>query len=151
MKKRMRIRIPLRYKLLAIIVIVLVSSGSFAAYHFYDMLKHEREEIQKANLRLSKEVADDIDEMISRSFSVLLALSRHPSVAAKDSQECDRLLSELLPAYPEYRNILVAGMDGKNYCTAIDPAGSRKLNFTDLQWFRQGSAGKHYVGDLHIS
>ncbi len=144
-------RIPIKYKLASIVLLIFVPLLIFSSYNVYSMYKYEKEDIKTSNLIIASSVATNIDHLIDASFSALRSLSKYPAVISKDTRACDRLFSELLPSYPAHLNILAADMDGNNYGSGVFTQGVRKLNYNDKDWFVRARKGVDVVGDLHVS
>jgi PAS domain S-box-containing protein len=144
-------KFPIKYKLASIAFLILVPLLVFALYHSNDMVKRGKEDIKTDNLARAAHIANELDSLIDSSFATLRSLSKHSAVINKDSRACDRLFQELLPFYPDYLNILAAGMDGYNYGSGVHSPGARKLNYNDKEWFVNARKGKSVVGDLHVS
>ncbi|MBI4685250.1 MAG: PAS domain S-box protein [Nitrospirae bacterium] len=144
-------RYTIKLKLASIILVIFIPLVFFSINHYFTMLKHEKEDMQVRNYKAASDIANYLDEVISKSFAFLQALSKHPAVINKDPKECDRLFSELLPSYPHHLNILAAGMDGYNYGSGVPSPDVRTLNYNDKEWFQRALREKMLVGDLHIS
>ena len=144
-------RFPIKYKLIALIFILLLPIIVVSVVHYFQMLEHHKKDIQDHNLELSANIAKELDHVIDNSFDILRTLSKHPAVVAKNSAELDRLFAELLPSYPERLNILAADMDGNNYGSAVPSPGVHRLNYHDRDWFLAAKKGAPIVGDLHLS
>lgn len=144
-------KFPIKYKLASIAFLILVPLLIFAMYHGHEMIEHGKEDIKADNRVLAEHIANELDDLIDSSFATLRSLSKHPVVINKDSRATDRLFKELLPSYPDYLNILAAGMDGYNYGSGVYAPGVRKLNYNDKEWFVNARNGMNVVGDLHVS
>ncbi len=144
-------RYPLKYKLASIILVILVPLLIFSVYHYLELLGKSKERINAHNREIAKDITQELDELVEKSFGVLRALAEHPAVKTKNSRECDQLFARLLPAYPSHLNILAADMDGYNYGSGVHTRDMRTLNYIDREWFREGSKGVPIAGNLHIS
>lgn len=143
--------LPIRYKLLSLVLIVIIPVCLISAYHYIEMVDSTKNDIQSANKRIARNIAQNISSLIERSFSALNALAKHPAVIRQDSRACDRLFGELLPSFPSHLNIIAADMNGNNYGSAGPDSPVRRLNHGDREWFRRARKGVAVVGDLHIS
>jgi PAS domain S-box-containing protein len=144
-------KFPIKYKLTSIIFIILIPLMGYSVYHYFDIIAHDKEHLQSNNLVISKNIARDLQEVITSSFSIASSLSNHPAVIARDSKESDRLFAKLLPLFPNQLNILTADMAGNNYGSGVASAGVHRLNYNDKEWFIKARKGMSVVGDLHIS
>ncbi len=139
------------HKFLIVILLIVIPFILFSIYHARIMSEKEMAQWHEENLRLSRKIAEELDLRVDRTWSLLRALSLHPSVLGLNSSECDRIAGLLLKEYPEYLNILGATMDGWNFCSAVPDPAFRNLNYRDMEWFQEGSKGRPYAGNLHIS
>ncbi len=138
-------------RFLLLIGIIIVPLSVYSVYHFFQMVEDERAHVNKDNLRLSRSVASDIDNLVEMTFSLLRGLSVHPAIVRLDSSQCDRVVGDILKDYPVYLNILGARMDGWNFCSAVPDPEFRRLNYKDNEWFQRAIEGRPYAGDIHIS
>ena len=144
-------KFTIKHKLTSLILITIIPMLFLATLHYFEMLTRNKQQINTRTQETAAAVAQYIDHAIAESHNILLPLAKHPAVVAQKSAECDRLFAALLPSFDDHLNILAAGMNGFNYGSAVDPSSSRKLNYSDKEWFQRGSQGAPIVGDLHVS
>lgn len=144
-------RFSLRDKIISIIVTVIISVLLFAAVHAFWMYREEKDGIRSRSQQIAADISKDLDELIIRSRAILMTLAKHPSVMARNSQECDRLFAELLPHYPMHINIVAADMNGFNYGSGVPAKDVRKLNYQNMEWFQRAREGESVAADRHIS
>lgn len=144
-------RFPIKYKLAGIILIIFLPLIGVSIHYYFEILKHDKEDIKTRNRETAVSLAAILDEKIKESFVVLDTLSSHPAVITKNSRDSDGLFSKLVKMHPDYLNIVAADMDGYNTGSGVYSPDIRKLNHKDLPWFQRASNGAPVVDDLHIS
>jgi hypothetical protein len=144
-------KIPIKYKLTSIILIILVPILGYSVYHYFDIIERSKAQIKSHNLEIASNISKDLTVVIDGSFRILNTFAVHPAVQARDPEECDRLFAKLLPSYPDHLNILMADMHGYNRGSGVKTPGVRLLNYTDKPWFLTARKGTPVVGDLHLS
>lgn len=146
----MRISVPIKFKISAILLLVLVSLGSYAVFHFREMVDHDTWHVKTLNREITADGARMFDDIVDRTFSLLQGLARHPAVVNHDSRSAHRLFIEVLAGEPYLLNIIAVDRDGRMFGSAIDPEGAQRMSHRDSPWFRE-ALKRPVVGDFHIS
>lgn len=144
-------RLNLLQRFVVIIGILVIPLLVYSVFHYQKMIDDEIAHQYHNTMILSRRIASEMDHLVGEARSLLRGLAVHPSVMSLDSYGCDKIAHLLLSNYPEYLNILGARMDGQNFCSGITDPVFRSLNYNDKEWFQEGSKGKPYTGNVHIS
>ena len=108
--------------------------------------------VQKDALGLAEATATLLGQEVEGIRQVLLALATLPELSGDDFTACNRLLSNLLPQYPQYDNFGLVRADGVHVASAMPfPPGQ---SAADRSWFKQVvtthdmAAGEYQIGRL---
>lgn len=147
----MKVRFPIKFKLLSLILIVAVPMAAMLLYHYFTITELAREDVRNHNQETAADVARYLDDFVDKSLTILQVLAKHPAVAGKDTAACNGVFAAILASYPEYLNIQATNMQGFNYGSGIHAPDIMKLNYRDTQWFSRARLGKPVVGNLTTS
>lgn len=141
----------IRCKLVLLLLIIYVPI-LLAIYFNYEKSKETvKKQIIEKNEVLAKAVDAKLTLILDNTFQTLLNLSNHPAVKQKNTKEVDRLFSETYKGLNYAANILLVDMNGQNIGSAINPEEAHKLNYSDMEWFINGTKGKPSINNPHMS
>ncbi|MDH4161455.1 MAG: ATP-binding protein [Nitrospirota bacterium] len=146
----MGILFPLKIKIIVLILLLALMSGGYAWYHYTDIVEHDTRHSRILAREVTADAARMLDELVDRTFTLLRAVARHPSVIGHDSMASHRLFVDLLGAEPHLLNVIAVDAKGRMFGSAVRPHAAQMLNHGDSPWFRQALKGP-FTGGYHRS
>jgi serine phosphatase RsbU (regulator of sigma subunit) len=140
----------LRLRLLGLVVLVLVPCLGLVLYTTADERRNAVANVETDAMRLIRIVSSTQAAQIEGARQLLTAFARMPQLRDGDRAQCNRLLAELLPAYPLYLNFALAEPDGTMTCSART-LPETSVNVADRSYFRRAFEVRGFVvGDYQV-
>lgn len=133
----------LRTRLLLAVLIPTLCMAALVAWEAFRQRRVEVEQAIEAAQRLATNAALDFEQLIQRTRSVLLILSRTEAVVQRQADACTRFVRVLAPSFLHVHNINVARPDGQVFCSALPLV--RELNIATTESFRRALATKAFA------
>jgi signal transduction histidine kinase len=122
----------LRFRLLALVLLGVIPSVGLILYTAAQQRADTTREVEAGALRTARLVSADQQRLVEDTRQLLTTLSYIPPIRSAEGPECDRILAELLPQYPQYTNLGLAAADGSLLCNGLKPglsSPSTRLGF----------------------
>jgi serine phosphatase RsbU (regulator of sigma subunit) len=146
---RERCFISLRLRVLGLVVVVLLPALGLVLYTQSEERRAAIDNVHRDEARLIRIVTSNQAAEIEAARQLLTALAHLPQLRSNAGGACDRLLAEMLAAYPLYRNLGVAEPDGTITCSAV-PLPSA-VNIADRAYFAKALESRRFaIGDYQI-
>lgn len=107
--------------------------------------------ITKNNGNIAKGIKREIETLFYDINKLFISLSNNPIIKSGNKEKVDELLNKVYKACPFCLNILLVDMQGNNIGSAVAPEKAHKLNYSDMDWFKNGIKGKPFINDPHVS
>jgi PAS domain S-box-containing protein len=141
------IRISLRGRLLALVLLALLPAFALIIYNTIDDHQRAEAEVKQTGLRLVRLAAQNHEQMIDDAHDLLSLLTRF-SLVLLDRSACQSLLEDLSQHYPHYTNFLVLDAEGTVSCSAR--TGYAGVNYADRQWFKDAVGTRKFVASEYL-
>ncbi len=128
-------------RLLLVVSIALLPALAFQTYSEITARDIRRQLMEDEALRLVQLLSADQQQMIERANQLLTGIGSAPVVQDKQSDLCQRLLTNLRDASPRYQTLAVIGLDGHPFCASapFDHAADLSGNATIQHALRTGT------------
>ncbi len=139
-----------RARVLLLVALAVAPWLAISIYHVIEDRGFAADAAQDSALQLARLISFDQRETISRSRSLLQALSTLPEIRTGTPADCRLRLANLLDSTQSYANIGVTDAQGNLLCDAR--ATRESINFSDRNWFREALKTRQFIiGNLIIS
>jgi signal transduction histidine kinase/CheY-like chemotaxis protein/HPt (histidine-containing phosphotransfer) domain-containing protein len=133
---RRLLQIGMTGRLLFLVLIAVLPALAIQSYNEFDLRRSREADIRDRVVQITRQFGDEMGELREGARQLLVALTRLPSITARDAAECNPYLRALKSSYPNYLVLAAADRDGNTICsseTSPAPVGS-------LPFFRQALA-----------
>lgn len=154
LKKDLKIKSGYRIRTLLLILLAFHMFALVAALTFMTYRQYQDEVAEQINLANAARLfsVNETEGFIEHAETLLIKLAKLPSIKALDTNQCDRLFSELQYLPLLYANLFTLNQDGKLVCsakyvtqdTATGP--DPKFFFEEVQRTQQFTIGKPAIG-----
>lgn len=134
--------------LLAIIYFPLLTSLYFTYLESSETVKKM---ILKNNENIAKGIKREIENLLEDKNKLFVSFANNPIVIKKDTKKIDEFFSNVYKECSYCLNILLADMNGNNIGSAVNPEKAHKLNYLDMDWFKNAIHGKPTINNPHTS
>lgn len=118
------LRLKLTAALIAAVVLTVVSAGYFTIRNSYQALKHQK---QQDELVMAKNIAAQVDEVLSKAKQTVEALASHPAIQSMDASKQREALTLVTKVTELIDGILVMDLDGKKLVLDQAEPDTRRL------------------------
>lgn len=135
-----------------LILIAILAVLPVFAVTVYVGLEQRREAIDRAQeraLSVARVAASDQERLLEGTRQLLMAISHFPAVQDYDSEECGKLLADLIAGNPAYSGLGAALPNGDVFCTAH--YSSVKINCFDRPFFQRALETKDFVLGSYVT
>ncbi len=142
----------LRFRLILLVLLTLLPLSGVLGYEVWEEHQQAVLEARADVTGLAGAFSHQQEHLLQDSKSLLSALARLPEVRSLDEAACNARLAELLPAYSQYANLGVIGLDGYVRCSVIP--FQKPLYAGDRGYFQRAlqnddfAAGDYQVGRI---
>jgi serine phosphatase RsbU (regulator of sigma subunit) len=141
--------LSLRFRLLALVVLVLLPWLALVLYTQAEERKAATANVNRDAMRLVHFIASNQATQMEAARELLAAFARMPQIRSGERAACSRFLADMLAAYSLYVNIGVAERDGGVVCSAVTLR--TPVNISDRPYFRKAMETRRFaVGDYQI-
>lgn len=120
-------------------------------YNELELRSSREREVQQLAISVARQAALEMERVVTGAAGVLQAIAKAPVVAELNTEQCNRYLSDLKPALPQFAAIAVFDREGFSRCRSDGVAIA--ASFGDRPYFQEALAAKGIVvmGEYTIS
>src|SRR5450631_1236841 len=123
----------LRTRLLLLVMLAGIPALAFVLSSGFEQRKLAEEQVSESALHVARLAAASQSQFTEGARQLLLALSRLTEVQGGNPESCDRVLADLLKAYPIYANFGVVDENGYVVSSAVPV--KKPIFLGDRPWF----------------
>lgn len=142
----MTLRCPcrLRARLMLLVVLAVLPALGIIVHSAAKEARHRDAEVRGEALALTRAVAKTLTHHVESARQVLLALTALDELREGDANVCTRVLTNLIPEYPQYDNFGVVETNGLLLASGLP--FEEAVNLGDRPWFKQTLATGRFSG-----
>ncbi|MBF0398564.1 MAG: PAS domain S-box protein [Desulfobacterales bacterium] len=133
----------LKTRLLIVILLALIPTILLIVFNTIEDHKRLTSEAKEEAHRLTRLIADNLNNIVDSTQHLLIALSKIEEVKQIDTEGCNKLFSELIKEYPLYANLLGFTPDGSLFCSAFPV--NKPVNVINKNWFKSVLKNRKFV------
>lgn len=143
-------RLSVRTQLMLLLVAVLVPVLGVMLYHLAHGRQIARDFAYERVRILAHTTAGGLGNLLRDHEAVLRRIAQRPMVMALDGQACDPIIVEFVKLYPEFTNLVVQDLAGRNDCSYLSQKITRE-QLSGIPGFRDAiSRSTMTVGDAAL-
>ena len=112
-------RLSVRAQLMLLLVAVLLPVLGVLLYHLAHGRQMARDFASERVRLLAQTTAASLEHVLRDHEAVLQRIAQRPMVMALDGQACDPIIVEFVKLYPEFTNLVVQDLAGRNDCSYL--------------------------------
>lgn len=146
--------LSLRYKLLIAFLIVLLPMLALIIYEYNIVYWQLTDGVIDDQVRTSQAIAVMVDISLDDAFAIALSFSKNPVLLTMNPEQIDPYLEDLVPSLPEFEDIGVFDLEGKNVGSFLlrDTPATARPTITERPYFLSvKSTGQAVVSNVLIS
>lgn len=126
-----------------LVVLVMAPALLLTFYSGMQQRRHAAMDVQTDALRMAQIIAAYQEQVIERSYQIVSALGRTPSILSGDVEQCNASMARLLQKYDTYSLFAAIEPNGDVFCSA--PITSAPVNVSDRPWFGATKQERNFV------
>jgi|GEM_PF-1683990 len=149
-KQARRLFSSLRFKLLLMIILVVLSILGLVLYSAFEQRRNNADNAHKDMRQLSDLVAAEQEQLVEGARQLLTTLAQIPEVREADLAACKKIFTDVVEQTLPYDNASLVDLEGNLLTSALDPGGP--VNVIDRPYFQQVLRTRDFTtGDYLIS